>query len=156
MSAIPEKLGELLRELAGVDEATRADILIELSDEFVSVPGEIAEAPYPEEARVPGCESEVFAFSRVVSGQQEAQESPRLEFFFAVENPQGISAMAMAAIVQQTVNGSSCEEILAIPTELAYEIFGRTLSMGKGQGLMSMVAVLHALARRHRREGRSS
>ena len=138
---LPSRLQELVTELLSVDADTRGDILIELSDQYSEVPESVATRPYPELAKVPGCESEVYAF--VVN-----REDGTKDFHFAVENPQGISAMAMAAIVQETLNGEELEKIAQIPEDVVYQIFGRTLSMGKGQGLMSMMGVVKALARR--------
>jgi len=67
------------------------------------------------------------------------------DFHYAIENPQGISAMAMASIIQQTLSGLPADEIKSIPVDIAYQIFGRTLSMGKGQGLMGMVSMLKSV-----------
>lgn len=139
MDELPHKLRDLLEELRSVDSDTRGEILIELADTFTSVPPEVATPPYPEESRVPGCESEVFAFATNRSDGSR-------DYHFAVQNPQGISAKAMAAIIQQTLNGEPLSTIQALPQDIAYEIFGRTLSMGKGQGLMSMIGMVKALA----------
>lgn len=138
---LPPKLCAFLEEISQVDPDTRAEMLIELADTLAPVPEEIATRPFPESAKVPGCESEVFAFAG-------KREDGTRDFFFAVENPQGISAKAMAAIIQETLNGADAEEIAKIPEDVAYAIFGRTLSMGKGQGLMSMIAVVKALSKR--------
>ncbi|NBW39707.1 hypothetical protein EBR25_01755 [bacterium] len=135
---LPEKLQALIEELSLTDEDTRAEILIELADEFEPVTADIATTPYPEENRVPGCESEVFMFAR-------ARGDGSYDFHYAIENPQGISAMAMASIIQQTLSGLPADEIKSIPVDIAYQIFGRTLSMGKGQGLMGMVSMLKSV-----------
>lgn len=136
---LPQKLVDLVQELSLTDQESRAEILIELSDHFQQVAIDIASSPYPEESRVPGCESEVFIFTT-------ERDDSSYDFHFAIENPQGISAMAMAAIIQETLNGVPAEQIRAIPNDIAYQIFGRTLSMGKGQGLMGMIAMVKQLA----------
>ena len=138
-STLPDKLADLVQELSLTDQETRAEILIELSDDFRQVSTVIASAPYPEQSRVPGCESEVFIFA-------VERNDVGYDFHFAIENPQGISAMAMATIIQETLNGVPGEQIRAIPNDVAYQIFGRTLSMGKGQGLMGMIAMVKQLA----------
>ena len=40
------------------------------------------------------------------------------------------------------------EEIERVPVDVVYQIFGRNLSMGKGQGLMGIMGVTKALAKR--------
>jgi sulfur transfer protein SufE len=71
-----------------------------------------------------------------------------LKFYFAVENPSGISAKALAAILDRTISGLQPAEIAAIDTGIVERIFRRNISMGKGMGLMSMVDAVRALAKR--------
>ena len=71
----------------------------------------------------------------------------RLDFHFAVENPQGVSAMALAAILQDSLSGASLEEVREVPEDLIYGIFGTELSMGKSMGLMGMIRSVKNLAR---------
>lgn len=136
---IPEKLQELLDTLASIPDRTeRIQALISIAEEFrpVNVP-----LPLPEERRVPGCESEAFVFP-----------SPRgdgsLDFNFVVENPQGVSAMALAQILHDTLSGAPLERILEIPNEIVFDIFGRELSMGKSMGLINMLQMVKADAKR--------
>lgn len=96
--------------------------------------------PYPEENRVPGCESEAFVW---ISGNSE---EVRLDV--AVENPQGVSAMALATILRGALDGRPAIEFAAIPDDLALRLFGTELSMGKSLGLGNMVAVVKAHAAR--------
>jgi cysteine desulfuration protein SufE len=77
------------------------------------------------------------------------QDDGGLKLYFAVENPQGLSAMAMAAILEQTVSGLPPKQILQINSEIVYQLFGKDLSMGKGAGLTGMVNMVQALARQH-------
>lgn len=142
---IPPKLQDTLDTLELVpDRSDRIQFLISLAEGFHPVPPEIASKPYPEENRVPGCESEAFVFSK-------PREDGTLDYFFAVQNPQGVSAMALAAILQQALSGAKPEEILSIPDDIIYQIFGRELSMGKSMGLMGMVRMSKSQAqmRRH-------
>ena len=71
-----------------------------------------------------------------------------LDFHFAVENPQGISAKAMAVILGDTLSGEPPEQVAEVPTDIVYRVFGRELSMGKSMGLMSMVGMVANLAKR--------
>lgn len=138
---IPDDLARLLEELEGMDPAMRAAVLIEYADEFDGVPDGIARRPYPEERRVPACESEAFVWADDGPGDT-------LKYHFAVENPQGISAKALSVILARTVSGHSAREIAAIPTTIVQRVFGRELSMGKGAGLQGIVSMVTAEARR--------
>ncbi len=115
-------------------------MLIEVADQFRPVPPRIAQRPFPAEHRVPGCESEAYVWS-------EAEPEGALTYYFAVENPQGISAMALAEILRQSLSGAPLEEVAAVPADVVYRIFGRELSMGKSLGLMGMVNMVRAEAR---------
>lgn len=142
MKKIPEKLSSLLEELRLIqDENLRAEILIEYAEDFKEVPKNIAARPFAENHRVPGCESEAFVWAIPNSDGS-------LKFYFAVENPQGISAKAMASIFDQTISGAPLREVREIDEEVVYTIFGRTISMGKGQGLMNMLGMIKTLARK--------
>lgn len=132
MAKIPDKLALLLAEFATLTEETRFDLLIEYADRFVPVPRKIASQPYPELNKVPGCESEVYLWGVKL-------EDGTIKYHFAVENPQGISAKALAVILDETLSGAKIDEISAIESDFVYRLFGKSLSMGKGQGLMGMV-----------------
>src|SRR3954454_22987412 len=115
------KLQEFLDDLALVeDRADRIELLISISDEFVNPPE--AEVPRTAATRVPGCESEVFIVS-------EPFERGR-KYKFAVENPQGISARAMARILDLGLSGEPPEVVNETPDDLAFRVFGNELSMG--------------------------
>jgi len=131
------------------DRAERIEMLISMADRFQTVPAEIASPPYPEEARVPHCESEAFVF---------AQPLPdgTLKYHFAVENPQGISAMATAVIADKALSGQRLEEVVAVDPGFIYEIFGHELSTGKGLGLTGIISVIQTLTKRHLRQPTAS
>ncbi|MCB0353656.1 MAG: SufE family protein [Bdellovibrionales bacterium] len=138
---LPSRYKELLNDLESLEQSERFELLIEFAERFQPVPESIATSPYRVENRVPGCESEVYVWNI-----PDSKGLPK--WYFAVENPQGISAKAMAVILDETLSGESPEQIAQIPQESIYTIFGRTLSMGKGQGLMSMLGVIKVLAQR--------
>ena len=143
MADYPEALQDVLDDFSWIsDRRERIEMLIQYADQFEKVPGEIATPPYPEDHRVPACESEAYVWAR-------EQDNGGLKLYFAVENPQGLSAMAMAAILEQTVSGLPPEQILQINPEIVYQLFGKDLSMGKGAGLTGMVNMVQALARQH-------
>lgn len=117
---------------ATMDRQERIQNLIDMGEKFKPVPADIASQPYPESARVPHCESEAFVFSA-------PQPDGTLKFYFDVLNPQGISAKATAVLLDRTLSGAPPEEIVRIPSDIVYDIFGRELSMGKNMGLTGMV-----------------
>lgn len=141
MAETPEKLQEFLEMLSFMeDRAERIEMLISTADQFKSVPAEIASPPYAEAHRVPGCESEAFSFSA-------ERDDGTLDFYFAVQNPQGISAMCMAVILTDACSGAPLDQVLAVNEDVIYEVFGRELSMGKSMGLMGMVGIMKNQAR---------
>ena len=136
----PSKLAALVEDFSTITDRTeRTEMLIEWADQFEAVPERVAVRPFPEDHRVPACESEAFVW---VEGQPDGG----LKYYFAVENPQGLSAMAMAAILDQTLSGQPPEKVAAISSEIVYTIFGGEISMGKGQGLTSMVSMVKNFA----------
>lgn len=118
------------------DQQERINYLIEFAEEFKSVPAEIAEKPYPVEKRVEYCESEAYVWVNKT-------EDENYNLYFAIENPSGVSAKALCAILQQTLNGKSREEILSVNTDLVLKLFGNQLSMGKNLGLTGIIQSIH-------------
>jgi sulfur transfer protein SufE len=143
MAEYPEKLAELVSDMDSIiDRNERADMLIEIADRFdeVRVPPEIATKPYPEDHRAPACESEAFVW--VVD-----QPDGTLKFYFDVLNPQGLSAMAMSVILDETLSGQPIEQVANVSTDIVFRIFGKELSMGKGAGLMGIISLVQNEAR---------
>lgn len=136
MSNIPQKLSEFLETLSMFsDESQRIDLLISYADGFKTVTEEIAQRPYPDENKVPFCESGAYVWvKKYIDGT--------LKFYFAVENPQGISAKALAVILDKTLSGEKPEALLNLPDDLVYKIFGQGLSMGKNMGLTGMMQMI--------------
>jgi cysteine desulfuration protein SufE len=142
MKPLPERLERLVRTLESLDRSDRIEMLIEMAGQFKPVPSRIAQRPFAVEHRVPGCESEAYVWT-------EAGPEEGLTYYFAVENPQGISAMALAAILADSLSGAPSNEVATVPADIVYRIFGRELSMGKSLGLMGMVNMVREAARRH-------
>ena len=126
------KLDKFLEELSNfTDRDERMEYLIDTASRFNEVPKEIAERPFKKENKVPACESDAYAWVK------------DKKLYFAVENPQGISAKALAVILDE--NFSNTEDIKNIPESLVDTIFGSTISMGKGEGLRGMVRLVKSL-----------
>ncbi len=141
--SIPTGLAELLDEFALLDRDMKSELLIELAERFVPVPSSIACVPYPDEFKVPSCESDAYVF-------YQRNPDKTLQFHFAVLNPQGISAKAFAQILQENLSGQALEQVCSVSDEIVFEVFGSGISMGKGLGLRSMIQLLKALSNRER------
>jgi cysteine desulfuration protein SufE len=141
MPEIPAKLANVLDTLDLIsDRSERIQLLIDIAERFRDVPARLATRPFPEEHRVPACESEAYVWG-------EPRPDGMLDFHFAVENPQGISAKAMAVLLEN-LSGAPLDQVAAVPPDIVYRVFGRELSMGKSMGLMGMVSMVANLAKR--------
>jgi cysteine desulfuration protein SufE len=137
---MPDKLQHLVDTFQMFDPADRTSMLLSYADQFKEVPRSIATRPFPKSHQIPQCESDAYAW---------AQKMPdgTLKLYFAVENPSGVSAKALAAILDRTLSGLSASEIATVTPEIVEKIFRQNISMGKGMGLMSMVEAVRALAK---------
>lgn len=143
MAEMPEKLTELVDDLASITDRTeRAELLIEMADRFseVRVPPTLATKPYDERHKAPACESEAYVWA-------VDQADGTLTYYFDVLNPQGLSAMAMSVILGETVSGQPLEQVVGVSDDVVFKIFGKELSMGKGAGLMGILKLVRAEAR---------
>ena len=135
-----QTLSEILDELRNIDDRDlKYDLLIEYADRFIEVPKEVASRPFSESHKAPACESEAYVWLAV-------RKDKTAQLYFAVENPQGISAKALAVILSEGLNGHALSEVTKVSEEIVYDIFGRSISMGKGQGLMGMIRLMKSLA----------
>ena len=135
-------LADLLDLFATVTDPTeRVNLLISYADQFREVPADVAVRPFPRERLVPYCESEAYVWVL-------KQPDGTLRLHFAVENPSGISAKALASILQAALNGQRPEAVEALPEDLVERLFRQNISMGKGMGLKALVQAVQALARR--------
>lgn len=142
MANYPPKLQEFLDDFEFItSREERVDFLIALADEFQPVPEAVASKPYDEANRVIGCESEAFVWAI-------DRSDGSVDFYFDVLNPQGLSAMAMSAILDQSCSGAPIEQVAAIDGEVVFTFFGRDISMGKGRGLAEIINAVVYQARR--------
>lgn len=138
---LPDTLQDVIDYLATLtDPADRASALVDFADQFTPVPAAIAAPPYSKEHQVPYCESDAYVWL-------VPQPDGTAALHFAVENPSGVSAKALAAILQQTLSGLAPEVIARVPPDIVERIFRQHISMGKGMGLMGMVQTVQHLAR---------
>lgn len=144
MAEYPEKLAEMVEDFQSITDRTeRAEMLIEIADRFneVKVPAEIATKPYSEDNHVKYCESDAYVWAI-------DQPDGSLKFYFDVLNPQGLSAKAMSVILNDSLVGEKPDQIIKVPHEVVQQIFGREISMGKGQGLMGIIMQMQHEARK--------
>jgi len=140
MSAIPAPLAAVLEEFKAYDRGERTEMLIDYADHFREVGPEVASRPFPELHRVPHCESDAYVWAT-------DRADGTLQFHFAVENPQGLSAKSWCAILDETCSGQPLEQVAAIPSDVVFTVFGREVSMGKGLGLVGIVDMVTRFAR---------
>jgi cysteine desulfuration protein SufE len=142
VAAYPERLAGILDTLAlASDPMARAEMLLSLADRFREVPAEVARRPFPVSHLVPGCESEAYVWGIL-------EPDGTLTLHFAIENPSGVSARALAVILDRGLSGLPAAEVATVGSDVVFEIFRRDISMGKGLGLMSMVRAVQTIARR--------
>ncbi len=140
--ALPEKLERFLEGIDLLeDRSERIQALIEIAERFREVPETVAKRPFRDEHKVPACESQAYVWA--VPRPDGTQK-----FWFAVENPQGISARSLAVILDETLSGAPPANVAAVPGDVVYRIFGNELSMGKSMGLMSMVSMVQNEAKK--------
>lgn len=137
----PPKLQQLLETFdLFPDPADRTTMLLSYADQFREAPAEVARRPFPKSRQVPQCESDAYVWAL-------KQPDGTLTLHFAVENPSGVSAKAMATILEKTLSGLPPSDIAAVDSGIVERIFRQNISMGKGMGLMSMVEAVRALAK---------
>jgi len=139
---IPARLQAVLDTFALMpDPADRVTPLLSYAEQFEEVPASIATRPFPKNHLVPQCESEAYVWAI-------KQPDGTLKLYFAVENPAGVSAKALARILDRSLSGLTPAEIATITPDIVEQIFRQNISMGKGLGLMSMVQAVRTLAQR--------
>lgn len=132
MTALPPKLQELTELLSSFPDDERVNILIDFGEKLAPIPDEIAVMPYPAENKAPYCESDAYVWS-------EQLPDKTVKFYFAVENPQGLSAKALSAILDKTLSGESAQVIVNIDDRVIAKIFGTGLSVRKQMGLSGII-----------------
>ena len=143
MPEYPDKLQALLDVFAGVtDTHERTQLLLDYATRFKDVPAAIATRPFGKDHLVPHCESEAYVW--VVPNADGT-----LALHFAVENPSGISAKALGAILQKTLSGLPAAESreASIPRSSSGSS-ARTSRWARAWASCRWSAAVQALARR--------
>ena len=138
---MPQKLDELLATFDMFpDPADRSGLLLSYSNQFRDVPPEVATRPFDKSHQVPHCESDAYVWA-------VKRPDGTLQLYFAVENPSGVSAKALAAILDRSLSGLPPADVATVTPDIVEKIFRQNISMGKGLGLMSMVQAVRSLAK---------
>jgi cysteine desulfuration protein SufE len=141
----PAKLQAVIDMFGMFDPADRTNMLLSYADQFKEVPSTVASRPFQKSHQVPQCESDAYAWAM-------KQPDGTLKLYFAVENPSGVSAKALAAILDKSLSGLPASEIAQVDSSIVEKLFRQNISMGKGMGLMSMVEAVRALAKAAQRQ----
>ena len=137
MSTYPPKLQEIIDTITFFENQNdRINVLIDYAEKFKHVPESIAVKPYSDEYKVEYCESEAFVWAI-------KNDDGTFKLYFAVENPQGVSAKALCVILDEGLSGETAENILKVKSDIVLEVFGQSLSMGKNLGLTGIVSHVH-------------
>ena len=99
-----DKLQAVLDTFAMFDTADRTNLLLDYAKLFKDVPPSVATRPFDKSCLVPHCESEAYVWAI-------RQTDGTLKLHFAVENPAGISAKALATILDKSLSGLPPAEI---------------------------------------------
>ena len=138
---LPDKLQHLLDTFDMFSDPTdRSSMLLSYADQFKEVPPEVATRPFDCDHHVPQCESDAYAWA-------VKRPDGTIKLHFAVENPSGVSAKALATILDKTLSGLPASQVADVSPDIVERIFRQNISMGKGMGLMSMVQAVQALAK---------
>lgn len=144
MTNYPEKLNTILEDFSYItDRNERAEYLIEIADRFPQskVPASIATQPYDEANHVQMCESDAYVWAI-------ENADGTLKYYFDVLNPQGLSAKAMSVVLDESCSSQPLEQVASIKTDIVFSLFGKEVSMGKGQGLMGIVNMVQYEAKK--------
>ena len=138
--SFPQRLAEIVAAFDETEERDfRSEILTDVANRFQDVKPDVARRPFPDDARVPQCESRAFVFVRKL-------DDGGIEPHFAVENPQGVSAKALATILSESLAGEKPEVIKGISESLVQRLYGNSNSSGKREGLIGMIRLMKKLS----------
>src|SRR4030095_11659087 len=113
---MPQKLQQVIDMFQMFEPADRTSMLLSYADQFREVPTSIATRPFPKSHQVPQCESDAYVWAR-------KQPDGTLQLYFAVENPSGVSAKALASILDKTLSGLPASDIAQVNTDIVEKIF---------------------------------
>lgn len=131
MSALNPALAEIVEEFSEVPEADRLELLLEYSRELPELPPHLAEHPELLE-QVIECQSPLFLIVEV--------GADRVVHLFFSAPPQAPTTRGFASVLAAGLDGSSAEEILAVPEDMPSRLgLSRALSPLRMRGMSAML-----------------
>jgi hypothetical protein len=122
------------------DQAERMMMLIEFASCYVDPPPSIAKRPYPAECKLSTACKDIFFWAIPRPDQ-------RLDFYFAIECREGVSAKAFAVMLSRTLSGVELEKIAAVSSEVIDVIFGSAMPPDNRAVLETMLEAVRSAAR---------
>lgn len=131
-----EKLQEFVEFFEFMDECFECiQVFIDMVDCFVEVFVEIVQCLFDEICKVFVCEFEVFVWVVLCLDGM-------FDFYFVVENFQGILVKVMVIILSEIVSGVLFDQVVEILEDVLMIFFGCELLMGKNMGFMVMIVIV--------------
>jgi sulfur transfer protein SufE len=141
-TGLPGPLQEILDGLGGLaDRGDRIRSLVSFAEAYSGPDPSAGHRPMDQAHLVPGCEIDIYAWVDVDSDGNVTLD-------FAVLNPQGVSAKALAVILKRGLEGQPLSSVALVPDDLISRLFGGEVSVGTTIGLTNMVRLVKALAER--------
>lgn len=129
MSALPESLAEVVSDFADMQGQDKLQLLLEFANELPPIPADLEEAAMEP---VPECQSPLFLHVDATD-----REQVRLYFSAPAEAP---TTRGFAAILAAGLDGSSAEEILAVPDDFYSDLgLAKLISPLRLRGMSAML-----------------
>lgn len=138
---IPTRLSEIIDDFALSEGREKLELLLEFSEKLPPLPDWLSK-DHARMDQVQECLTPVFIHSELSSGV--------LTFYFDVP-PQSPTVRGFAAIMQESLNGATPEQVLAIPADF-YQAMGLTqvLTQQRLNGISAILAYMKRLALNHK------
>jgi sulfur transfer protein SufE len=127
-----EKLDELLDIMSDMPLYEKQMLLLDYSDRFVRAPAKYSR---DKTRQVSHCESGVFVW---------VDKKESVGVYFDVLNPNGVSARALCAVLQECFDGNWQHILTVDDEEFVSALFGDNVAMGRKQGLISVIRMLQS------------
>jgi cysteine desulfuration protein SufE len=139
MSELPTRLAEIIEDFQVIQGQEKLEYLLELSDSLLPLPDWLV-ARREEMEEVHECMTSVFVYA-------EIKENDRFQFHLDVP-PEAPTVRGFAAILQQGLDNTTLDELMAVPTEFYLQMgLQQVLSGQRLTGIGAILAHIKRLAR---------
>jgi cysteine desulfuration protein SufE len=139
MSELPTRLVEIIEDFQVIQGQEKLEYLLELSDSLPPLPDWLI-ARREEMEEVHECMTSVFVYA-------EKKENDRFRFHLDVP-PEAPTVRGFAAILQQGLDNTTLDELMAVPTEFYLQMgLQQVLSGQRLTGIGAILAHIKRLAR---------